>query len=229
MKIDNYSIKARYFPAILAAVPFTVFWHYFLNDAFIEYFTFLQSIEWVPTVAIFLVVMYFLVLLGRLVWKFIFEHYIFDDEMDMPTTSLLIYSESTYSEWHIKKIWSMIKRDFWITLLSKSKQLDNIVEAKKIIVESVWQIRNKVKNGRLLLARNIEYGFWRNLIWWMPLCLVISVIWGIIAYNNWMQEPLYIFAWCSIVALLILLFSKLIMKAHWKQYAKTLFQEYMWM
>ena len=229
MKIDNYSIKARYFPAILAAIPFTVFWHFFLNDSFIEYFTFLQSIEWAPTIAIFLVVMYFLVLLWRLIWKFIFEHYIFDDELDMPTTTLLIYSESTYSESYIKNIWSRVKEDFWITLLSKTRQVNNISEARKMIVESVWQIRNKVKDGRLLLARNIEYGFWRNLIWGMPLCLIISIVWIIISHNRWIQEPLYIFIWCGILSILILLFSKLIMKAHWRQYAKTLFQEYMWM
>ena len=54
--------------------------------------------------------------------------------------------------------------DFDITLLPEDQEKEKEEEARKKIVEAMSLIRAKVKDGRLLLQHNIEYGFVRNLI-----------------------------------------------------------------
>jgi hypothetical protein len=85
-----------------------------------------------------------------------------------------------------------------------------------------------VKNGRLLLQHNIEYGFRRNLIWGLPIMIIVGSLWLYLLKINKFLSGFYIMLWFLICWLIILLLSKWLMNRYWEQYAKVLFQEYLW-
>lgn len=111
-----------------------------------------------------LVFIFILGMMGRSLGKYIFEDVLYSNGERLPTAELLSWENTELSSDYKDKIRQKIKTDFNIVLLSKSKAANNPDEARKRIKGAVGQIRNKVKDGRLLLDRNIEYGFWRNLI-----------------------------------------------------------------
>ena len=62
----------------------------------------------------------------------------------------------------IKTIAAKLKEDFGIKLLSEAKEQNNLLEAKKTIVDGVGKIREVTRNNPNLLQYNIDFGFCRN-------------------------------------------------------------------
>ena len=84
--------------------------------------------------------------------KRLFQFRLFkEDETEMPTTKLLLWSSDVRkSEADIKRIAEKIKTDFGIQLLSKDEEISNLSEAKRTIVDENLQQYNR------------KYGFCRN-------------------------------------------------------------------
>ena len=96
--------------------------------------------------------------------KRLFQFRLFkEDETEMPTTKLLLWSSDVRkSEADIKRIAEKVKIDFGIQLLSKDEEIANLSEAKRTIVDAVGKMREVTRNNENLQQYNRKYGFCRN-------------------------------------------------------------------
>jgi hypothetical protein len=227
MKFDKYNRIARIYPSIIVLIPFLLFTIYCDIDNLKDVFDNILEIKIIGNITISIVLLFFLVQVNRFLGKFLFERSIFKNELEMPTTNFLLYQDSQFSNEHKTQLRGQIKNDFHIELPTEIDENQNIENAKKRIVEAVGLIRQKVKNGRLLLQHNIEYGFARNLIGGAIIGLVMSVIDIIYFYS--LDNKLIGGISISLTSLfgILLLIHKPIIKHLGNQYAKRLFQEYL--
>lgn len=181
----------------------------------------------IGNITISIVLLYLLMQINRFLGKFLFEKNMFKNELEMPTTNFLLFSNTEFSEEYKIKIREQIKSDFQIELPNEFMENQNIIETRKRVVEAVGLIRQKVKNGRLLLQHNIEYGFARNLIGGAIIGLMMSVFDIIYFYNNADKLIGGISIALSILFSILLIIHKPIIKHLGNQYAKRLFQEYL--
>ncbi len=227
MKFDKYNRTARLYPSIIILIPFLLFTIYCNIDGLKDVFDDLLKVKIVGNITISVVLLYLLVQINRFFGKFLFERHLFKNEMEMPTTNFLLFSDQQYSKDYKTKIRERIQKDFKITLLTEEEELVDPVNARKMIIEAVGLIRQKVKNGRLLLQHNIEYGFARNLIGGSILGLIMSIVDSVYFYLQ-SNKLLFGLSLTLIVCFAILLcIHKPIIKHLGNQYAKRLFQEYL--
>lgn len=228
MAINNYYFKARLFPTVLTSIPTIVIYKLFISSLYHDKLENIFSV--LPTVTDIILssaIVFLLVQINRFLSKEIFQRIYFKDEINMPTTNLLLKS-NTELDISIKvKIEEKIKNKFGIDLLNSSEEYSNELRARKLITTVVSQIRNSLRENSLLLQHNIEYGFFRNLIGGAFLAFFISFF--ILQYsfysNNlttrsigWILTSIYIIP---------ILFSKLIISRYGKYYAKILYEQFL--
>lgn len=228
MKLDSYSIKARYFPAILSIIlPVIIMNHFYTSEIFAKFVDNILGAKIISNLTISTISLLFLSQIGRIVGK-VFEFQYFRDESDFYTTKYLMYGNKFYPDSYKRKIATLVKKDFGIPLLDVTAEEENPYEAKKLIIVAVRQIRKKLFKNKFLLQHNIEYGFMRNLIGGSVLGIILC---GINLYFFEVIEPIQTARIISIILGLIYLFivlsSKLILKLLSKSYAVILFREYM--
>ncbi len=228
MEFNQYNLKARIYPAILCIIPFMILYHFFLNNILGDFLNFIVKIKWIDDISISVIFIYLLAQIGRLIGKEVYEKIYFKNELNMPTTSFLMCSNSEYTSDYKSKIYQKIKKDFNLQLSLKEEEKNDEIKAKKKIVEAVGLIRGKVKNGRLLLQHTIEYGFWRNLIGGSTIALLFSLIniyfFKFITFN---KIACIVSIVTSLIYLIPVVLSKVIITRLGNLYAKRLIQEYM--
>jgi len=175
----------------------------------------------------FIALLFFFYQLSRLLGKML-ETFYFQGEKNIPTTEFLLYGNEEYSLSYKEKIRRKIKKDFGTKLMDQKEEVKKMAEAKKLIIESVRQIRHKVKSGRLVLNRNIEYGFFRNLIAGGFISLPAS-IYGVYFFTQNYPSSLavQVEAFFAIMLSAFILSSFHLLKFLGKNYANALFQEYL--
>jgi hypothetical protein len=226
---DKYDREARILPAILASLPFFVLYFFFVNIYIGDFLRLVFGAKFIGDVTIGAAFLFLLVLVGRSISKDIFERAWFkSDETRMPTADFLLHADKEYSNSFKTKIHKKIKDDFQIEIFSADQERLNENGARKVIAEAVALIRHRLKDGRLLLRRNIEYGFFRNFIGCSVVAALISLI-NIIIFS--VAAPNVTALILSIVMAVFYAFpialSKKLIYVHGKRYARTLFQEYM--
>lgn len=224
----NYSLKARYFPAVISILPIVVFNYFYLSPYIAGLLNDFNGVSLVVSnVSIPAIAIYFVVQLNRFTSKELFEKRIFKDELHMPTTNLMLFSTKFLTDDLKEALRRKIKHDFGVVLLGKTEEAGNEKLARKKIVEAMAQVRLKVKNGRLVLQHNIEYGFVRNLLGG-SIFGVLSSIWNIIFFDeiNHNDFAFKISAVMLVAFTLILLFNKIILESFGYNYAKVLINEY---
>lgn len=219
---DEYSRKARLFPAFLCSIPFILMKH-IIVDPFVG----MTISDWFWTVMIedaslAVVLTYMLTQIIRMVSKALFE-----DKTNFATTIMLLPSSVILSADYKRKIADKVLADFQIGLPSLQDEQADLSASKARIREVVSLIIHKVANGRLLLQHNIEYGFARNLIGGSVIGLLASIICMVIFR---FFEPNHVAFIISIFLttfyLIPILFSKAILSHFSKEYAQILFREY---
>jgi hypothetical protein len=227
MSFDKYTTEARFYPAVATLPPFVLLNYFYLHTYLSGYFTILISLV-IEGVSVGLVLIFLLMEINRFLSKMILESRYFKNELNMPTTDILLFKDATYSEEHKKRIRNKISQEFAIHLPSKREEVDNEPKARQKIAEAVSLVRARMKGGRLLLQHNIHYGAARNLIGGSFLALLISLIDFYLFFKISPNAPaagvalVFAFLYGSLI-----LFSKQILYEHGKQYAKILFQEYL--
>lgn len=227
MKFDKYNLIARIFPSAIVLIPFLLFTFNCEIEILKQIFDDLLKAKIIGNITISIVLLYFLTQINRFLGKFLFEKQIFKNELEMPTTNFLLYKNPEFSKQYKNKIRAQIKSDFQIELPTEIEEEENIEDTRKQIVEAVGLIRQKVKNGRLLLQHNIEYGFARNLVGGSIVGFIISVFditFFYIKNDNLIAAISLILA---IIFVVILFIHKPIIKHLGNQYAKRLYQEYL--
>ena len=229
---DEYAVKARFIPAILTALPFGFFIAYKFSEYVLslsEKFKVLaQCSFYISFVGSILVVTLFVwAFLVRFIAKFI-ESVVFKDELAFPTTRLLMWNNNYFTKDIKKKIHQRIKKDFQVQLLNEKAEMGNQIEAAKKIAHVVARIRNKVKDGRIVLQYNIHYGAVRNLTAGSILSFVASLLLIWTAYSNQsMQFVKDIGIVLALLYMIVLLTAKFTWSFFGNLYAKTLITEYM--
>jgi hypothetical protein len=225
---NKYSIQARVFPAIITILPAFIFSHFYLYGLIpkiIDSFS-AQIISGVSITAVFI---YSVAQISRFISKKFLQDKLFLDELYFPTVTYLLYFDNKYTIQWKEKIRKKIKVDFGRDLPTADEEKQDGTGTRRAIKEAVDLIRNKVKNGRLLLQHNIEYGFVRNLIGGMVISFPFSLFDSIffILQKNIIAAIISILLF--LVYSMILVNRKNILIYYANNYATVLFNEYLFL
>jgi len=227
MKFDKYTTNARLYPSIIILIPFIIFTIYCDIKGLKDTFDNLLQLKIIGNVTISFVLLFLFIQINRFLGKFLFERVMFKNELEMPTTKFLLFQNKELSKEYKNKIRERINSDFDITMPTEQDESDDLENTKKRIVEAVGLVRQKVKDGRLLLQHNIEYGFFRNLIGGSIIGILMAVF-DIIYFFKIENELLgWIGAAIAFFFFILLMLHKVIITQLGNQYAKRLFQEYL--
>lgn len=228
MAINNYYFKARLFPTVLTSIPAIILYNKFIANLYHDK---LENIyAGLPTITDVIfsgAIIFLLVQINRFLSKEIFQRLYFKDEINMPTTNLLLKSNSELEISIKQKIEDKIKSKFDINLLTSTEESADDQRARKLIVTTVSQIRNLLRDNALLLQHNIEYGFFRNLIGGSFIAFVISLI--IVASSQYTADiTTRNLGWTlTCIYFLPILLSKFIINRYGKYYAKILYEQFL--
>lgn len=215
----NYTLIARIFPALLVIFPIQYYVNLIINlTLFTTDFSDLIKFFGI-NVSLGVILLYLFSQLLRMISKSVFERFIFNNQIDFPTTKMLRKESSILSTSYKNRIYEKIRHDFDIDLNDV-----NTNEEDQTIIDTVSQIRNLVGQGNLLINRNIEYGFMRNLIAGTPFCIIACILIAIKMHNL----SVYIFfGLYAGIAFILLVLSRKIINFYASQYANQLFTEYL--
>ena len=223
-----YYLKARLFPTMLTIIPFITF-IFLLTEKYSDriialgnYSILLSRLSFIPAV------IFFMVQINRFVAKEIFQRFYFADELNMPTTIMLLLSDSELPLPIKENIRKQIEFKFGIKLKDAYSENQNPEAAKKLIAIAVSQMRNVLRGNKMLLNHNIEYGFVRNFIGGSFISFLFSLICAIICFNlsNELKYTI-LFAVFTVFYLTPIGFSSLLVKKYGKYYAKVLFEQFL--
>ncbi len=220
-------MKARVFPAILTILPVLLFSHFYLYKIIPELLDSIMLTKVIGDVSVIVVFVYLVIQVSRFISKKLLQDNIFKNELHFPTTDYLLYSNKKYTKEHKEVIRNKIKEDFGIELFSENLEGNNDEESRKKINEAVKLIRSKVKDGRLLLQHNIEYGFIRNLTGGLIISLpfsIFDIIFFVFKSNN---IAIVISAILLLFYILLFVLHRKIIKYYAYNYADVLFNEYL--
>jgi hypothetical protein len=228
MPVNTYYLKARLFPTVLTSIPALILYNKFVaslyHDKLENIYTALPTI----TDVIFSgAIIFLLVQINRFLSKEIFQRLYFKDEINMPTTNLLLKSSNELETSIKQKIEDKIKNKFDITLLSSIEESADEPRARKLIATTVSQIRNVLRDNSLLLQHNIEYGFFRNLIGGSFLAFVISLIMLIYSHCTGDIATRNLGFILTSIYFLPIILSKVIINRYGKYYAKILYEQFL--
>lgn len=228
MKLDAYSLKARFLPALATAVvPATIFNYFYVSEEFSRFMGYMLGMKFLSTVSLSFIFIIYLSEFARTIAKGIFEARFFNDELSMPTTMFMLFKDKTYSDDYKAAFRKRIKSDFDLALASKEQEDADEQDARRKIVESMALVRKKLHKNAFLLQHNIEYGAMRNAIGGSVIGLVICA-WNIYFFQVVADNDLavHLSLFFGVIYLLLLVFSRFILRLYGKSYARTLFREY---
>ena len=227
MKNNNYEIRARIFPAIITLLPMLLFSHFYLYKKIPDLLNSIVFSKVFSDVSILFVLLYVVIHTARFLSKKFLQDNLFQDELYFPTTTYLLYSDSKYTTDHKNKIRAKIEKDFNVKLPSQEYELKDENYVRKSIKEAIALIRNKVKNGHLLLQHNIEYGFVRNLVGGSLMAIPFSIF-NIIFFSLNFNKIALVLSVILLLAYLVIFFcQKKVLTYFAYNYADILFNEYL--
>lgn len=229
----DYETYARKYPAIIGMlIPAII-----TTEIIVTYFPQIEQ-DWisilaklgafVPVACIYGALGYFARMLFRDASKALFQFPMFkEDETEMPTTVLLLKtSKNRLSNSAIDRIAQKVENDFGIKLFSEEEEKNDILEAKRTIVDAVGKMREVTRTNSILHNYNIDFGFCRNYLGATIYSLAILVI--ILFINLAFQIGNWRF---TIGAMVVqLLFGVIVyfsLKSKGYSYARALFNAYL--
>ncbi|ELY2011335.1 hypothetical protein SL057_002405 [Flavobacterium psychrophilum] len=228
MTVSTYYLRARLFPTILTIFPIIIFVYSILSKLYENKLTEIANIlPIVINLGLSTALVFLMVQINRIVSKEIFQKYNFVDELKMPTTNHLLWSND-YFEKNIKeKLHLKILNKFDLPLFSESEEQVNELKSRKQIALAVSQIRNILRENKLLLQHNIEYGFFRNLIGGSLIALIFSII--IVIYSFIINDSNLksIGITLSIIYFIPILLNKPIINRFGNYYSKILYEQFL--
>lgn len=219
---DKYNRTARLYPTVLTAVPLLLLLNDYLAQQFGNRIDQALILSATIHVAFSFAIIYLLVQVNRFVGKEL-ERLIFADGKNLPTTTMLLPTDTKLSKVYRDRLATKILKDFQIDISPVPDE--GITETRLRIRDAVGQMRSQVKDGHLLLQHNLEYGFVRNLFGGSILALVAAVI-SLLIYSVGSLQ----FAMSGALAgayLTIVLAGRYLLRRYSVAYAQRLFQEYL--
>lgn len=181
--LNPYTIFARYLPALLSALPFFVIWYYLSGNSQLKGLaSFILNIQLIGIegITFSLVFLYFYSLIIREISKYFQRKYFTGDGAEgFPTTYLMRYSDSTFSDSYKDKYRQLILNRFDFELLNKEAEKADRIEARKRLNEAAGLVNIEMENVDLVLKHNIWFGSLRNLIGGTIMSMLLCIV-GII-------------------------------------------------
>nr|WP_314546539.1 hypothetical protein [uncultured Empedobacter sp.] len=226
--MNQYFIRARLFPTILTAIPLIIFINYVLNKELYPSLNQIYSI--LPTLTGFGIsaaIIFLSIQINRIISKELFQRIYFQEEIEMPTTKFLLWTNDKIDKESKIKIRKKINEKFKIKLKNETDENSNLNESKKQIAFAVSQIRNYLRGNILLFQHNVEYGFIRNLIGGSLIATIISL--GIFIYSFISDDSTLKITSIILLSIYIIpiLLSKFILNKFGNYYAKTLYEQFL--
>ena len=230
--INPYTIFGRYLPAIVSALPVLVIWYY-LSDNFqlegLASFILNAKVPEAGEITFSLAILYFYSLLIREISKYFQRHYFTGDRAKgFPTTYLMTYSDSTFSDSYKDKYRELISKQFDFELLNKEDERINITEARKRLNEATDLVNTEMQSVYLVLKHNIWFGSLRNFIGGTILSMLFCAV-GIFLGLSFIENNevvIFILAFLFSFYLLVFLFRRPILVHNGEAYARKLFAEF---
>ncbi len=228
MNLSNYYIRGRLFPTILASIPLLIFVNVIVlrmyHDKLSEVFSVLPL---VTNLGLSTALVFLMVQLNRLIAKEVFQRFYFQDELKMPTTNHLLWKDTFFEQTIKEKIRTKINSKFEIYIQNFIEEQADELKSRKQITTAVSQIRNSLRDNKLLLQHNIEYGFFRNLIGGSLIALLFSIVIFIYGISTAQQNLKFIGISMTIVYLIPIVLSKPIIKRFGNYYSKILYEQFL--
>lgn len=225
---NSYYLKARLFPTILNCIPIIILANNLMTDFVTEKFQEASMFVLLATnTSISAAIIFLLVLINRFISKELFQRWLFQDEMRMPSTDYLLYSNLHFDSKIKEQIRDKIKTRYNIHLLNNEEEVKDELSARKLITTALSQVRNDLRPNKILLQHNIEYGFFRNLVGGSLLAFFASfglIVYGVNDSSQGLQTTGVVFCLAYLFPLLL---SKSLIKKHGEYYAKILFEQFL--
>lgn len=228
MTANPYFIRARFFPTVLTAAPLLILVNKIISSLFYENLkNILDILPILTNLGLSAALIFLSVQINRLIAKEIFQRIYFQQEISMPTTNHLLWSDTFFDSSVKEKIRSKITDKFDITLKTVTEEATNEVESRKQIVTAVSQIRNALRDNKLLFQHNTEYGFFRNLIGGCVIAILCSITLFLIGIFN--NEPVTTLMGLILFCIYIIpiLLSKFLIKRFGNYYSKILYEQFL--
>ena len=219
MKIDEYTLHARIYPVAICAIPALVLIFAFENDTVSKILNELATIEVAGKVTVGVAVFFLLMQFARFVGKDVFERKLFNDELNFPTTDYLLPADTRLSAEFKEKLADIIGHEFGLALPTAAEVEADEMAARRRVKDIVARIRAAVGRPPLLLQRNWEYGFARNLVGGSTIAVLLSVLGVALHFGTTLG---YVFAVCAVVFAVVLLASSALLRRYAGHYAQQL-------
>lgn len=224
---NSYYIRARLFPTLLTCIPLVIITNNLIAQFCAEQFKELSTtLTALAGTGISTAIIFLLAQINRIISKEIFQKWFFQDELKMPTVDYLLFSNTFFEPGLKKTLREKITSKYNLQLKNEEEEKSDEVKARSVIAVAIAQIRNDLRESKLLLQHNIEYGFIRNLIGGSLLAVVFSValiVYGVNISNNSLINTGII---CFLVYLFPLLMCKSLIIKYGHYYAKILFEQF---
>ena len=153
------------------------------------------------------------------------EDKMFDEGASFPTTQFLLEADSHLSEERKKAIRSKIQNDFDIDLNTRTS---NTYASRQRIHEAIGRVRQLFfKKNDIILMRNIQFGFAKNLAGGALMALGVSLVILIISITTPLEAPISISISLIIWYGILSLYGLVAMRSNAKRYAHILFDEFL--
>lgn len=225
---DEYEIKARYIPTLLAVVPLVHFLIVILGYAFWN--DLVNSINWmlvVSNVSISLVIMFALSQFQCSLGKIWIEESVFGKGGErFPTTDMLLYGGGFFSRTKKEQLRRKISNLSGGAFSTEEEELANPANARLQAREAVGHVRGKVGHGVMTIQYNIRYGFFRNLIAGVVWAALGGVGCSVMYFLEGKWKSMSFFIAYTFIFLALYLFRRVLLGRLAYSYADTLFDEY---
>lgn len=183
MKFDQYTLNARIYPAVLCIVPIVVLVLAIDDPTLRRFLTDVTTVQIAGQFGINVAAFFLLMQVARILGKDVFERLLFQDELRFPTTEFLLPTNAELSSETKLQISEKVKTEFKMTLPSLEFCERDERAARRQVRDIVARIRAATGKSPLLLQRNWEYGFFRNLAGGSIIAAVVSVV-GLVWHAN---------------------------------------------
>ena len=134
MNTSSYYIRARFFPTVLTIIPLLIFTNkiislYFSDSLSNIYEVLPQITNWGLSAAL----LFLMVEINRLIAKETIEKFYFKEEINMPTTTHLLWTDDYYDKEIKEKIRTKIQEKYNIQLMDEMEETKNELKARKVI------------------------------------------------------------------------------------------------
>lgn len=224
MKFDQYTLKARVYPAALCVVPIILLVFIIDDPTVAKLLSDVVAVQVAGQVTVSVAAFFLLMQFARTLGKDVFERVIFKEELHFPTTEYLMPTCSELSDELKARIADKAKKLFDLELPTMEACEKDELAARRQARDVVACVRGAAGKPGLLLQRNWEYGFYRNLAGGSIVAIIAS---GIGAYWHAGTPVGRVFIVLALIYLLTVVLSRWLLRRTAGHYAQQLFYAFL--